>query len=496
MSTQTSSAASPPDAAARPRRHVCNFIAAGCLQLIAVVAPLLILLLMARAYDLDSFGRYSVALAFVNLMSVFFALGVGSTVCFQVAETKPRDYSKQDAICCAGFLSLLVFSLVASPFLVIVPLLLGYDSQVLQLILILSVGYWFTVVTDMMNAVFRGRREMHWPLFPAAMVGITTAVVVTPLLLAHESLPKVACVWSCCQLLGPLTAGLCLRRAGLLRSVQGLGAQLPLIMRRSLTIGLDSILYRMGVQTVTIMLPVLLTVREAGIFNAASKPLALMVMGNQFIMQFFSPYIASVRYAEREHLTKRIQLCHKMAFFFTGSVLVGALVFPDVICQLLFGAKGHQMADYMQLLSLAFIIYYAPPYSANLKAIGLERQVLWCAVVQWITMVVALLCLAPSMGVWGAVIATLLAYSAYWLTEVALYSLNRLQAVDGISRYLAYLACTSGCGFLLHALMDRNMSIVLYGVGVTLFSFTVYWTPFEIGHARWLLRSSLFPRKA
>ncbi|WP_153556595.1 oligosaccharide flippase family protein [Roseimaritima sediminicola] len=496
MKTRNEAATESPTSSNSSRRHLNNFVASGALQLIAVLAPLTTLLLMARCYDMAAFGQYSVALAFVNVLTVFFGLGASAATCFQIARIERQHLRRQDGVIGAGLLSVLCFTLFFSPFAWVIPWLLGYSNETRQLVLLLTAGGWCSVISDLLNGVYRGRREMSWQLIPVASVAVATLVCVTPLLIAGKPLKQVAVTWSACQLLGPCILFLCLRRSGLLRSFKRTPRQLPTVFRRAFTIGLDGVIFRVGIQTVTLLLPVLLSVRAAGIFNAASKPLAMLVIGNSFIMRFFGPYIASAGDKDPTCMTLRIQMCHKLAFFFTGSVLVGALTFPHVICNILFGAKAEEIAEYMQVLAIAFIIYYAPPYSANLKAIGLERQVVWCGIIQWATMVVALFVLAPRYGVWGAVTATLLAYSAYWLTEVFLYSFNRLKGVANAERYLAYLFGSTALGFTYNQFPGGTLSIISFALTVLTLSLLVYWTPGEREQARWLLRNSLAPRRA
>ena len=254
----------------------------------------------------------------------------------------------------------------------------------------------------------------------------------------------------------------------------------------------DTMVYRFGTQIVVVLLPVLLTVQECGLYTAAAKPLVLLGVGNQFVAQFFGPYIASVQFADRQRVVQRIQLCHKIAFFFTGSVFVVAFAFPYELCNVLFGESGNAVAPYFRILALASIVYHSPPYTAPLKALGLERQVLWCGVVQFSTMFSSLLLFTPLWGLWGAVGAPFAAYLSSWLSAALLYRRNSLAPVHQPTRYVAYLALSCCCGLLLQWMPDVRVAFAGFVASVAIVSAVVYWSRAEWTFAWSLLRRSSF----
>lgn len=477
-----------------PRRHVANLLSAAAFQLVAVVAPLLILSLTARNYTLGEFGRYSIALAFASLAANSLAFGVGHAVCFRIAETDRQLLRRQDGILQSGLLLLLLLIGVSIPVILLCVYLLQYDAQTTRLLGPLLLGYWSIALTEIMNAAFRGRREMSWPLAPAIAVAISTVLFIAPQLLAGYPLERIAGYWAAAQLLGALVAVLCLRRVGLLRRCNQIGACWRETVVRSLAVGADTLVYRFGTQIVVVILPVLLTVEECGLYTAAAKPLVLLGVGNQFVAQFFGPYIATVRFTDPQRVVQRIQLCHKIAFFFTGSVFVVALAFPHEFCRLLFGESGDAVAPYFRVLALASIVYHSPPYTAPLKALGLERQVLWCGVVQFSTMFASLLLFTPVWGLWGAVGATFAAYLSYWTSAAFLYRRNGLAPVHQPARYVAYLALSCCCGLLLQWMPDVRVAFVGFAASVAIVSAAVYWSQAEWTFAWSLFRRSLLTR--
>ena len=238
----------------------------------------------------------------------------------------------------------------------------------------------------------------------------------------------------------------------------------------------ESAVFRIGLQFAIVILPLLLTPREIGLYNAAAKPFQILVLANECIIQFFLPYLAAVRFGERAILETRLQQFHKLAFFFTATILVLAAVFAPTLSRLLFGASGRAVSPLMAALGCGYLLYYSPPYSGVFKSIGKSRLSLVCATAQLAIVLVALPLLVPAFGVWGVIGGVCLAYAVYWLLEVWLYRESNLRPVEGVDRYLAFLAFNIATGYVMETSIGGVPAIMLFLGTAGLASLVLYWT--------------------
>lgn len=285
--------------------------------------------------------------------------------------------------------------------------------------------------------------------------------------------------WSACQVCLPVWLFISLRRRGLAASFRGVGRRLGQLVRSSWILTLESVVFRLGLQLAIVLLPLLITSREIGLYNAASKPFQFLVLANDCVIQFFLPYLAAVPRGSRAELETRLQQFHKLAFFFTATTLVLVAEFSSSIASMLFGDNGPTVAPFMAVLAFGYIIYYTPPYSSVFKTIGKSRLSVICGVAQTATILAALPLLAPPFGVWGVVATSCLAYGVYWMLEVWLYCKSRLKPVAGIERYVAFLLFNLAVGFLLEVSIGGIAAMAIFLGVAAVASLGLYWTSQE-----------------
>lgn len=460
---------------ARGTRHLLNLLATGAAQFLDAVVPTAMVLMIANLYGLEPLGEFCVALAFASIAAILCGTGIANAVCFEVAAAAD-DPKMQNALLSAGTIVFASCFAVALPLLGWASVLVGHGSSMVMLVMALAVGYGLRALGGLFNAVLRGRREMQVAVWPMLITLLLITVTVVPLLALRRPLPQVAMAWAACQVCGPIWLFCALRRRGIGRSLRGARQQLGRIARSSWMLTLESVVFRVGLQLAVVLLPLLLTSREIGLYNAAAKPFQLLVLANECVIQFFLPYLAAVPHTARHELETRLQQFHKMAFFFTATTLVLVAVFAPSIASILFGATGPAVAPFMTVLAFGYIIYYTPPYSGGFKSMGKSRLSVICALAQTITVLASLPLLVPPFGVWGVVWGMCLAYAVYWLLEVWFYHESRLKAVAGIGRYVVFLLFNLAVGYLLEATVGGVAAMAIFLGSTAVASLVLYWT--------------------
>ncbi|MDP2630346.1 MAG: flippase [Candidatus Uhrbacteria bacterium] len=138
----------------------------------SVVQKLLTLVyfvLIARVFGPEDQGRYSAAIAFATLLSVFIDLGLSSALTRETAREpeKARDYLGQ------MFLLRIVFGILVYGVIILLPFVLGYSRELQGMIVIAGIAAVIDTVTTSCWFLIRGFRNLLYE-----SIGSTLAVVV------------------------------------------------------------------------------------------------------------------------------------------------------------------------------------------------------------------------------------------------------------------------------------------------------------------------------
>jgi O-antigen/teichoic acid export membrane protein len=193
-------------------------------------------------------------------------------------------------------------------------------------------------------------------------------------------------------------------------------------------------------------------------------------------MRFFSPYIAGVKNSSKDKLEKHLSFMHKLVAFFSLTILIIPVFFSNPLLKLVYGDNLIASTPYMAALALGYVIYYLPPQSPPLMALGMEWKVILCSIVKLLTNLIALIIFIPKYGIWGAVIAINLSFFGYWATTILLYHQTKLRPVNKPFNYIVFAIIT----FSLSCAISKWLSGGLFGIAVFLsisglISLIVYW---------------------
>ena len=460
---------------ARGTRHLLNLLATAATKFIDAAVPAAMVLMIANAYGLEQLGDYCVAMAFASIAALLCGNSLANAVCLDIAAA-PDDDAAQNASLMAGTIAFTACFAATLPLLACATWLLGHGPAMVWLVVALAFGYGLRAFGAIFNATLRGRHEMQVAVWPTAATVLMVALTVLPPLWMRWPLAHVAVAWSASQVCLPAWLFVSLRRRGLATSWRGVGGRLGGLARSSSILTLESLVFRVGLQLAVVLLPLLITSREIGLYNAAVKPFQFLVLANDCVIQFFFPYLAAVPQGSRAELDARLQQFHKLAFFFTATTLVLVAVFSSSIAALLFGETGHSVAPFMAVLAFGYILNYTPPYSSVFKSIGQSRLSVMCGVAQTVTILTTLPMLAPPFGAWGVVFASCFAYGVCWMIAVWFYRESRLTPVVGVERYVAFLLFNLACGYLLEASIGGVAAMVIFLGIASVASLGLYWT--------------------
>jgi O-antigen/teichoic acid export membrane protein len=442
--------------------------------------PVIIAFSLGRFYEIEEFGHYSVATSFMSAMAVFLTFGLGNVISYEIAAIKGEDKAKISGLIVSGIKALLIFSFTGFCLIGILIYLLNYGSAIIHLILILACGYWFLGSSSVLNGVFMGLREMHYPALPTSGVVMAALSLVIPALYLHRPLWQIAAAWSLCQSVGCMISLWLLFKKGLIRKPSREKGQLLLLLRRSFGIGFNDAISRVGANLTNILLPIYLTSYHIGLFNGALKPFVVLRLAGECCLIFFSPYIAGVRHESRKKIEEYLALMHKLITFFSLTLITLPIFYSDFLIKVIFGEKLLDSAAYMAVLALGYFVFYLPPQSTPLMVLGLEWKVIWCSMMRVLVNLLGVIFLVPYFGIMGAVIAVNAAFAAYWITTLFWYRKIGFSPVKGIHRYTAFAMTVFFVGFVIRQwISEAFLGVILFFSLSLLLSLFIYWEESE-----------------
>lgn len=473
-------------------KHLKNFFSVWIVSILTIILPIVIILSLGRFYEVEEFGNYSVAASFMGTIAIFLTFGLGNVISFEIAAVSERDKSQVPVLIISSLIALAVFSCLGFFLAGAAISLLHYNTQIISLIILLGFGYWFIGANSVLGGVFMGLKEMHIPAFSAFVILLSAILSVFPCLYFHCPVWKIAAAWSLSQGMGCLITVFFLYKNGFFVKTKITKSQIWLMVRRSLGIGFDSIISRLGANLTNILLPLYLTSYQIGVFNGAFKPFVLLAIAGECCLRFSSPYIAGVRYKSKERVQEYILLTHKLITFFTLTLLILPVFFASPMLNIVFGSKLIESAPYMTILAIGYMVFYLPPQSPPLIALGWEWKVVWCSIVRLLVNIIGIVIFIPKYDILGAAIAVNISFMGYWATTVFLYHKARLKPINGFMRYILFTTVVIVLGIAIKQWLSGDLvGIITFLILSCLLSIIVYWDKSEkrkaISYARPLM---------
>ena len=460
--------------------HLTNFLSVNITSLIDMILPIVVILSLGRFYKVEEFGNYSVAAAFMSAMAIFLTFGLGNVISYEVAAVKSENKMVISAILYSGILALLVFSIIGFSLISILIVLLRYSNEVIILIWLLGLGYWSIGLISAFNGVFMGLREMHYPAVSALSVVIAAFIIVIPTIFFHRPIWQIALSWSLCHSVGCIVSLGLLCKKGLLIKSHFEKQRLELILKRSLGVGFNNVINRVGVNLTNMAIPLYLSSYQIGVFNGALKPFVVFAVASTNALRFFSPYIARMKNEPMQNIEYYLAITHKVVAFFALTIMVVPIFYAEPITKFIFGNNLIDSSPYMSVLALGYVLFFLPPQTPPLMALGLEWKVVWCSLSRVIFNLFGILIFVPKYGIMGAVYAVNLSLIAYWFSTIVCYWSEKIKPVDNINRYLTFSIVSVMLAYLVRIWMSNQLyGIILFMLLSWSISLIIYWGKHE-----------------
>jgi O-antigen/teichoic acid export membrane protein len=372
---------------------------AGKAAVLAIAAVSIVVL--TRYLGPDDYGRYALALSFMQLFGVLADAGLTTIVVRELSRDRARAHELM-----ANALTLrLVLALATIALAGLVSLLLPYEPDVRTAILIAGVplllGSLNSAITAVLQADLRMARAAVADVV-GRLAAFAAVLVVVWLDLGFHAAVGAAGVGAAVTL---VTTWLLVRKLAPVRMAASAEVWRPLL-RTSLPVGLALALNEMYVRADTVIISIYRDFDEVGLYSLAYRVLELTtVLGAAFLTSIF-PVIA--RRAREGRLRESVQVAWDV-FVIAGAALAacGAAVAPELI-RVAGGPDFADAADPLRVLLVAGAIAFVNGVIGyTLIAVDRQRNALWLNATGLAVNVALNLVLVPAYGIVAAAVVTL-----------------------------------------------------------------------------------------
>jgi O-antigen/teichoic acid export membrane protein len=436
---------------------------AGKAAVLAIAAVSIVVL--TRYLGPDDYGRYALALSFMQLFGVLADAGLTTIVVRELSRDRARAHELM-----ANALTLrLVLALATIALAGLVSLLLPYEPDVRTAILIAGVplllGSLNSAITAVLQADLRMARAAVADVV-GRLAAFAAVLVVVWLDLGFHAAVGAAGVGAAVTL---VTTWLLVRKLAPVRMAASAEVWRPLL-RTSLPVGLALALNEMYVRADTVIISIYRDFDEVGLYSLAYRVLELTtVLGAAFLTSIF-PVIA--RRAREGRLRESVQVAWDV-FVIAGAALAacGAAVAPELI-RVAGGPDFADAADPLRVLLVAGAIAFVNGVIGyTLIAVDRQRNALWLNATGLAVNVALNLVLVPAYGIVAAAVVTL--FSELLVLAGSLWLARRhLGFVPGAGVVPAALVAAGATAGVLLVLPDTLALLV--PVGALLYGGLVY----------------------
>jgi O-antigen/teichoic acid export membrane protein len=436
---------------------------AGKAAVLAIAAVSIVVL--TRYLGPDDYGRYALALSFMQLFGVLADAGLTTIVVRELSRDRARAHELM-----ANALTLrLVLALATIALAGLVSLLLPYEPDVRTAILIAGVplllGSLNSAITAVLQADLRMARAAVADVV-GRLAAFAAVLVVVWLDLGFHAAVGAAGVGAAVTL---VTTWLLVRKLAPVRMAASAEVWRPLL-RTSLPVGLALALNEMYVRADTVIISIYRDFDEVGLYSLAYRVLELTtVLGAAFLTSIF-PVIA--RRAREGRLRESVQVAWDV-FVIAGAALAacGAAVAPELI-RVAGGPDFADAADPLRVLLVAGAIAFVNGVIGyTLIAVDRQRNALWLNATGLLVNVALNLVLVPAYGIVAAAVVTL--FSELLVLAGSLWLARRhLGFVPGAGVVPAALVAAGATAGVLLVLPDTLALLV--PVGALLYGGLVY----------------------
>lgn len=436
-----------------------NFITAGAM------------IYVARCFGKESYGKISIALAYLFMFQVISQFGIDSIFVRQISrEPEQRDKWFANALACKTFFACIALLLSWG-----VLTFVSYSTEIKMLIGIASISMLFSF-SSLIPGMFQSQlRTIHYIAPDIGMSLLTSALTIGAALL---KLPIAVIV--AIQTLGiiPVTA-VYLYNAHRYLGVRFISSvdvtSIRYLVKESFPLFLSSVMLAVALRLDQIILFSVMNEKALGLYAAAVKIVEIPNFIPTNLLSVIYPVMSASYTVSHMEFNKLCDLAFKYMSILCLPLAFGIAVLSDRIIELIYGRDFSEAALPLSLLAVSIVFVFLGSLHSNiLMASGLQRYLAFFTLFGACLSGVFYVWLIPKFGVTGAALATSISYSGLGMLPQFLMKQTRSITVDYYKSILKALPATLMMSLFIYFFKDNNLfllivlSVVVYVISLLL----------------------------
>ena len=402
------------------RRIAKNTSSLFIAQFFVSILSLILSIYIARSLGDTIFGKYSFAIVFVSIFTIFSDLGYNTLLIRDVARNKSRaNRYLNNIMSIRGVLSVIIFV-----FIIIIINVMGYPADTKNIVYLFGISALLVSLSDVFRVMFRAFEKMEYEAFIRILITIIKVSLGLLVLFLGYGIIELASVFLLLSVFDLLFTFLIYEKK-LMKSKTELDFGFwRKTIKIALPLGMLSIFGLIYIRIDTIMLSVMKGDAVVGWYNAAYT----LVLGFKAIPHLFMnalfPLMSYYYVSSKSSLKISYEKSFKYLLLLGLPIAVGITLLADRFIPLFYGQQFINSIIVLQILAWDVLLIFLCKCSSFLL-VSSNKQNFMAIIVAFVALinVILNLFLIPSFGYVGAAIATIAAES--FLLIAYLYFISR-----------------------------------------------------------------------
>lgn len=450
------------------RKIAYNVAVSSTSKIISTVLALVSIGFITRYLGREGFGNYATVLAFFSFFAAVSDLGLYHISTREISREGARETKIIGNIFSLRILSSLTI-------LVITPLILAffpYPAEVKSGIMIAALSFLFSSGYQILNGVFQKNLAMD-KVAIGELIGKVIQVV-TVILAVKLNL---GFTWIMASLLFYMLTSFLIIYGWSRRYIHFHMCfdytYWKEFLKESMPMGIATLITFFYFKMDTILLSVMKSSAEVGIYNAAYKVLENITFFPALVVGLVLPIMSNTVFINREKFQETCNKTFKFFIVMITPIVIGTLFLAEGIINLIGGAGFAESANVLRLLVFALaMIFFGNFFNSILVAGNLQKKLMLALIVAAVVNITTNLVFIPHYSYWAA------AYDSV-ITEMIVVALTfgiaakKLNYVPKMEKFFGVFA--AGFGMALFLYIFKNLGFFTVALGSTALYFLLLW---------------------
>lgn len=371
---------------------------------------------IARILGATEYGKFSFALAFISLFSVFQDLGISTIVTREFTKEGEKEEEFHSLISLEILLSAVTFILILfSSFFVTA------EPDIRRAILILALYGSTNSMIGFFYSFFQGRQRMEYQTWPAVAQSLLVTILGIFILFRFPSVENLSYVYLIASLVALIFVLIIFNIKVFNLRISWSVSVWRKFLIMSWPLVLTSLFGTLYSYTDSIMLGYWKMLSETGWYNAAYRIIYVVSIPMGLISGSFYPALSKLFKESKEKLQKIWDYQLELMILFALPIMVGGIVLAPKIIYFFYPSSFSPSILALQILIvMAGLIFLCRPFSDLMIASRQPKINFWITVSGALTNVLLNLFLIPKYKLYGAAVATVITYIVVLLMNIGL----------------------------------------------------------------------------